>query len=154
MGARDATSQLRNWPLRQDLIRHLDDLRIRTYEGASSRADREAVFHKAVSLLAPVVVRVLTETNIGCLANSGEIQFHPAGDDPSSDLISTWTLSWPAQREARSRNEGEQVAPIQVIAKMGRTALHGVWSESRRLAVADHELGRGRSTRAARETHR
>jgi hypothetical protein len=74
---------------------------------------------------------VLTETNLGCLANSGEIQFHPAGDDPSSDLISRWTLSWPAQREARSRNEGEQVAPIQVIAKMGRTALHGHVSGAR-----------------------
>lgn len=42
----------RGW---QDVLRHLEDLKHGTYEGAAGRAAKEEVFHHAVTLLAPVV---------------------------------------------------------------------------------------------------
>ena len=109
----------------QDCLRHLRDLRTNTYEGASERADREAVFKRAVELLSPVVLRVLEATNATFLAWTGEVQYDPPGPDGARGLRAFWSLSWPEQREARLRMAQGRVSPIQVIAKIGAENTHG-----------------------------
>jgi hypothetical protein len=46
-----------------DLLRHLQDLRSGTYEGAMSRGAKEVVYRQGVELLRPVAVEILEEAN-------------------------------------------------------------------------------------------
>jgi hypothetical protein len=66
-------------PRAADIFRHLADLRSGTYEGARQWPERVEVFRRAVSLLDPVVRRVL-EANAVFLHGTGTIH-HRAGDD-------------------------------------------------------------------------
>lgn len=118
------------FPLRYDLIRHLDDLRARTYEGAESRADREATFERAVQLLSPVVMTELDLTSARFLDGTGDVSYEPTGDDGAGGRGARWALSWPDQRRARDRSGGG-LQPIWLIAKMTATNLHGHLSGSR-----------------------
>jgi hypothetical protein len=100
----------------EDYRRHLVDLRDRTYEGCVSRADREAIFKRAVELLSPVVEQVLDEFNKVMFANTGLVEWRPVQSDGDGGLISLWVLSWPLQREARRRTGGywdENSEPMQ-----------------------------------------
>ncbi|MGH3984137.1 MAG: hypothetical protein ACRDST_16005, partial [Pseudonocardiaceae bacterium] len=106
----------------EDLLRHLDDLATRSYEGAKSWLDRMALFHRAVELLDPVVRRVLDEADATFLESTGEIIRSNVEDDDGS-VAEHWELSWPRQREATSR-DGGPVASVQVIAWFRRTFNH------------------------------
>jgi hypothetical protein len=50
-------------PRAADIFRHLSDLRSGTYEGARQWPERVEVFRRAVSLLDPVVRRILDQAN-------------------------------------------------------------------------------------------
>lgn len=110
-------------PLRAtDIFRHLTDLRSGTYEGACQWPERVEVFRRAVSLLDPVVRRILEQTNAAFLRGSGMIH-HGAGDDRDGGAYAHWELSWPEQRLAAARHGG-RVEPVQVIAVFGRGNTH------------------------------
>ena len=105
-----------------DIFRHLTDLRSGTFEGAREWAERVRVFRRAVSLLDPVVRRVLAEANTVFLLGGGAIHHH-AGDGRDGGAYAHWELSWPAQRHATARHGG-RVEPVQVIAVFGRGTTH------------------------------
>jgi hypothetical protein len=106
----------------EDLMRHLDDLVARRYEGAESWVDRVAVFDRAVELLDPVVREVFTEANTTFLEGTGNVTRYSVEDSDGS-VGEHWELSWPRQREAVSRHGGP-VGPVQVIAWFRRTFNH------------------------------
>jgi hypothetical protein len=103
-------------PRVEDLFRHLDDLRLRSYEGAGPQAERVELFGRAVELLDPVVRRVLEETDAAFLDGSGEVRRQPLGQDPDGGWTASWELSWPAQRQAANVRGGDRVGPVQVVA--------------------------------------
>jgi hypothetical protein len=106
----------------EDLMRHLDDLVARRYEGAESWVDRVAVFDRAVELLDPIVRGVFAEADAAFLENTGEITRH-RDEDSDGSVGERWELSWPRQREAVSRHGGP-VGPVQVIAWFKRSFNH------------------------------
>src|SRR5690242_3136717 len=106
----------------EDLMRHLEDLVTRQYEGAVSWVDRVAVFVRAVELLDPVVREVFTEANATFLEGTGKITRYSVEDSDGS-VGEHWELSWPRQREAVSRHGGP-VGPVQVIAWFRRSFNH------------------------------
>ncbi len=109
-------------PRTEDIFRHLEDLRSRSYEGARDWADRVAVFHRAVSLLDPVVREILDGANEAFLAGTGTVHRH-TGEDRDGGVYAHWELSWPLQREATAR-DGGRVEPVQVMAVFGRGSMH------------------------------
>lgn len=109
-------------PRTGDVFRHLQDLRSGTYEGAREWPERVQVFRRAVTLLDPVVRRILDETNTVFLRGGGAVHHH-AGDDRDGGAYAHWELSWPEQRDATARGGG-RVEPIQVIAVFGRGNTH------------------------------
>jgi hypothetical protein len=112
-----------------DLYRHLDDVRLRSYEGAGPREERNRVFSRAVELLDPVVSGILDEVRATFLDGEGEVRHVPAGDDGRGGLVARWELSWPEQRAAINRMEPPETAgpvpPVTVIAWFGATFTHG-----------------------------
>ena len=109
-------------PRPTDIFRHLSDLRSGSYEGAVHWPDRVRVFRQAVSLLDPVVRRILEQANATFLRDSGTVN-HRAGEDRDGGAYAHWELSWPEQRQATARHGG-RVEPIQVIAVFGRGNTH------------------------------
>ncbi len=109
-------------PRATGLFRHLSDLRSGTYEGAVPWPDRVRVFRQAVSLLDPMVRRILGQANQAFLRGSGTIN-HRAGDDRDGGAYAHRELSWPEQRHATSRHGG-RVEPVQMIAVFGRGNTH------------------------------
>ena len=109
-------------PRATDIFRHLADLRSRTYEGARQWPERVQVFRRAVSLLDPVVRRILEQANAAFLRGSGTIHQH-VGEDRDGGVYAHWELSWPRQRDATGRHGG-RVEPVQVIAVFGRGNTH------------------------------
>ena len=108
----------------EDYRRHLMDLRADTYESADSRAEREAVFVRAVELLDPVVTRVLSEFSDLMLASSGTVE-GPLYDRGGGIEV-RWELSWPEQRRVKHRlEEGSGVEPITVRAHFADGWTHG-----------------------------
>ncbi len=68
-----------------DLLRHLQDLRSGTYEGAMSRGAKEVVYRQGVELLRPVAVEILEEANTLFLNGTGNVQMiGPEEDDAAS----------------------------------------------------------------------
>lgn len=106
----------------EDLLRHLDDLATRSYEGATSWPDRLALFTRAADLLDPVVRMVFAEADRTFLESTGEIARRTVTDDDGS-VNEHWEMSWPRQREAISR-DGGPVPPVQVIAWFRRSFNH------------------------------
>ena len=64
-------------PRATDIFRHLSDLRSGTYEGARPWPERVEVVRRAVSLLDPVVRRVLEQANAVFVRGSGTIHYGP-----------------------------------------------------------------------------
>jgi hypothetical protein len=124
-----AEAQQAQVPRVVDLYRHLDDVRLRSYEGAGPREERNVVFARAVELLDPVVVRVLGEVNTTFLDGKGELRHVPPGDDGQGGKVARWELSWPEQRSAVNRMEPPETAgpvqPVTVVAWFGATFTHG-----------------------------
>ena len=108
-------------PRAADIFRHLRDLRLGSYEGAREWAQRVEVFRRAITLLDPVVRRILDETNTVFLRGGGTVHLH-AGDDRDGGSFAHWELSWPEQRDTAAGTG--RVEPIQVIAVFGRGNTH------------------------------
>ncbi len=106
----------------EDLLRHLDDLVRRGYEGATSWPDRLALFHQAVDLLDPVVRDAFADADTLFLEGTGEVTRRGVAHDDGS-VAEHWELSWPRQRDAVSRHGGP-VPPVQVIAWFKRSFNH------------------------------
>jgi hypothetical protein len=111
-------------PRREDVLRHLRDLRSGSFEGVEPRAERVELFRRAVELLDPVVREVLEETNAAFLGGTGEVGFSPVAEDERGDATARWELSWPLQRDARNVRGGETVAPVQVVAWFAAAFTH------------------------------
>src|SRR3954452_8693866 len=94
------------------LLRHVEDLRDGTHGGAGARADKEAVFERAVSWVAPVARRVLEEVNEVVLLSSGAIADSELQREEDGTLMRSWTLGWPEQDE-------RGVAPVTLRAWFG-----------------------------------
>src|SRR2546425_7151465 len=84
-----------------DLLRHLQDLRSGTYEGAMSRGAKEVVYRQGINLLRPVAVEILEEANTLFLNGTGNVQMIGPEEDGSGGLVTRFELSWPEQRAAR-----------------------------------------------------
>jgi hypothetical protein len=82
-------------PRATDIFRHLSDLRSGTYEGARQWPDRVEVFRRAVSLLDPVVRRILEQANAVFLRGAGTIH-HRAGDDRDGGATPTGSCPGPS----------------------------------------------------------
>ncbi|MBA8955203.1 hypothetical protein ACFQU9_12145 [Actinomadura namibiensis] len=83
------------------LLRHFADLRDGTHgDHARGRADKEALFHRAVALLDPHARRALAEADAELLLGGGRIEATGVRRDPDGGLHARWTLSWPRQRRA------------------------------------------------------
>jgi len=109
-------------PRAAGIFRHLSDLRSGSYEGARQWPERVRVFRGAVSLLDPVVRRVLEQASTAFLRGGGTIR-HVAGEDRDGGAYAHWELSWPGQRHASARHGG-RVEPVQMIAVFGRGSTH------------------------------
>lgn len=81
------------------LARHVQDLRDGTHGGVEPRADKEALFERAVDWLAPVAWDVLAEVNDLLLLSRGELSDSDTHREDDGTLARTWTLSWPDQVE-------------------------------------------------------
>lgn len=106
----------------EDMLRHLQDLRSRTYEGAKEWPERVAVFRRAVELLDPVVREVLSELSRQFLGGAATVHFR-TGEDRDGGVFAHWEMSWRQQREAPA-HDGHRVEPVQIMALFGRGATH------------------------------
>jgi hypothetical protein len=100
----------------QDWLRHVKDLKTRTYEGAPSRPEKEKVFRTAFELVTPVARRILEDINSFYLENTGELTVLPPANDGQGGLIGAWSLNWPLLKAATSRFTGEPLEPLTLFA--------------------------------------
>lgn len=107
------------------LIRHLDDLRTGTYEGANTRADRETVFRTAVDLVSGTVLASLQTVNTRLLAGHGSVTFTGTDADGDGGIVAAWDLGWPAQQASPGRLQPGPVPGVQVRAIFPRGWTHG-----------------------------
>lgn len=108
-----------------DLLRHLQDLRSGTYEGAVSRDEKEWVFRQGVELLRPVAVEVLEEANTLFLNGTGDVEMIGPADDGSGGLETRFELSWPDQRAARvTRGPDGPLQPVRIVVNFSQGFLH------------------------------
>lgn len=100
----------------EDYLRHVKDLQNKYYEGAISRADREALFMKAFDFATPVARRVLGDLNANFLKGTGDFVVQRPTSDGEGGLIGSWSLSWPLLRSAVCRFDGKPLDPLAVTA--------------------------------------
>jgi hypothetical protein len=114
------------WKVRvQDLARHVKDLQGRSYEGASSRPDKEAIFRAACELLTPVAHRVLITVNREYLGGRGTVSANGPDSDGSQGLIAVWRLEWSELSTAVDRHNGLPIAPVELTAVFPAGWTHG-----------------------------
>jgi hypothetical protein len=112
---------------REDWRRHVVDLQTRSYDGATSRAEGEAVFLRAFELTTPVALDVLESlaaAYLGGEAVTSVTSPRPVPADvlmganrtPAGGLLGSWNLTWPALERARDRMTGEPLPPVQIFA--------------------------------------
>src|SRR5712692_4668547 len=108
-----------------DLLRHLQDLRSGTYEGAMSRGAKEVVYRQGVELLRPVAVEILEEANTLFLNGTGNVQMIGPEEDGSGGLVTRFELSWPEQRAARvMRGPNGPLQPVRIVVNYSQGFLH------------------------------
>src|SRR5260370_27576619 len=108
-----------------DLLRHLQDLRSGTYEGAMSRGAKEVVYRQGINLLRPVAVEILEEANTLFLNGTGNVQMIGPEEDDSGDLVTRFELSWPEQRAARvMRGPNGPLQPVRIVVNYSQGFLH------------------------------
>lgn len=100
----------------EDYLRHVKDLQNKYYEGAVSRADREALFMKAFDFTTPVARRVLDDLNVNFLKGTGDSTVQRPTSDGEGGLIGSWSLVWPLLHKAVSRFDGKPLEPLAVTA--------------------------------------
>jgi len=102
----------------QGLLRHFADLRDGTHgNGAVTRADKDKLFHAAVSFLDRYARQALSELNETLLLASGSISATGVTRTHSGDLSAVWALGWPEQ-------EREGIPPITLEAFFGHNFHH------------------------------
>lgn len=109
-------------PRPDDIFRHLEDLRTRSFEGVQEWDGKVDRFRRAIRLLDPVVRGVVDEADGTFLDGTGAVN-HRTGEDRDGGEWAHWELAWPAQRDARGR-DGGRVQPVQVIATFLRGSPH------------------------------
>ena len=108
-----------------DLLRHLQDLRSGTYEGAMSRGAKEVVYRQGIELLRPVAVAILEEANTLFLNGTGDVQVIGPEEEGTGDLVTRFELSWPEQRAARiMRGPHGPLQPVRIIVNYSQGFLH------------------------------
>jgi hypothetical protein len=100
----------------EDYLRHVKDLQNKNYEGAVTRAEREAMFRKAFDFVTPVARRVLDDINVNFLKGTGEFDVQPPASDGEGGLIGSWSVSWPLLRAARNRFTGKPLERLLLTA--------------------------------------
>ncbi|WP_410673697.1 hypothetical protein [Amycolatopsis sp. cmx-4-68] len=98
-----------------DLLRHLEDLRTDTYEGATAWPDRVRRFELAAGLLNPVVSSCFGHVDRELLDGTGRIRRELRIVD--SAAVARWQLSWPVPAE-------RELPPVQVLLKFPRSSPH------------------------------
>jgi len=108
-----------------DLLRHLQDLRSGTYEGAMSRGAKEVVYRQGINLLRPVAVEILEEANTLFLNGTGTVQMIGPEEDGAGGLATRFELSWPEQRAARvMRGPNGPLQPVRIVVNYSQGFLH------------------------------
>jgi len=108
-----------------DLLRHLQDLRSGTYEGAMSRGAKEVVYRQGINLLRSVAVEILEEANTLFLNGTGNVQMIGPEEDGSGGLVTRFELSWPEQRAARvMRGPNGPLQPVRIVVNYSQGFLH------------------------------
>src|SRR5260370_4251711 len=108
-----------------DLLRHLQDLRSGTYEGAMSRGAKEVVYRQGVELLRPVAVEILEEANTLFLNGTGNVQMIGPEEDDSGGLVTRFELSWPERPAARAmRGPNGPPQPLPIVVNYSHAFLH------------------------------
>ncbi len=108
-----------------DLLRHLQDLRSDTYEGAMSRGAKEEVYRQGINLLRPVAVEILEEANTLFLNGTGHVQMIGPEEDGFGGLVTRFELSWPEQRAARvMRGPNGPLQPVRIVINYSRGFHH------------------------------
>ncbi|HXW16571.1 MAG TPA: hypothetical protein VEN79_18830 [Terriglobia bacterium] len=100
----------------EDYLRHVKDLQNKYYEGAVSRADREALFMKAFDFATPVARRVLDDMNANFLKGTADFIVQRPTSDGEGGLVGSWSLTWPLLRRAVCRFDGKPLDPLAVTA--------------------------------------
>jgi hypothetical protein len=99
-----------------DYARHIADLRSRSYEGATSRDDRESMFCRAFDFVTPVADRVLGDLNDFFLSSSGQIRTIAPARSNDGGLIGSWELTWLLLEQAKNRFDQTPLAPLAIHA--------------------------------------
>src|SRR5579862_4674040 len=99
-----------------DYRRHIDDLRTHSYEGASSREEREKVFIEAFDLLTPVAEKVLSDLNFFFLSGLGWTRTVSPSRSEDGGLIGFWELTWPLQQRSKNRFTQQPLDPLAIHA--------------------------------------
>ena len=108
-----------------DLLRHLQDLRSGTYEGAMSRGAKEVVYRQGINLLRSVAMEILEEVNTLLLNGTGNVQMIGPEEDGSGGLVTRFELSWPEQRAARvMRGPNWPLQPVRIVINYSQDFLH------------------------------
>ena len=108
-----------------DLLRHLQDVRSGTYEGAMSRGAKEAVYRQGITLLRSVAVEILEEANTLFVNGTGKVQMIGPKEDGSGGLVTRFELSWPEQRAARvTRGPSGPLQPVRIVVNYSQGFLH------------------------------
>jgi hypothetical protein len=129
-----------------DLLRHLQDLRSGTYEGAMSRVAKD---RQGIKLLRSVAMEILEEADALLLNVTGNVQMIGPEEDGSGGLVTRFELSWPKQRAARvKRGPKGALQPVGIVVNYSQGFLHlhlsgsiaGFWQ------FPSHERGRCRAS--------
>jgi hypothetical protein len=108
-----------------DLLRHLQDLRTGTYEGAQKRSAKEEIYRRGIELFSPLATALLEEANVLFLQGTGEIQVIGPEDDGSGGLETRFELSWPEQRAAQvTYGLNGQLQPVRIVVNYSQSFLH------------------------------
>jgi hypothetical protein len=108
-----------------DLLRHLQDLRSGTYEGAMSRGAKEVVYRQGIMLLSPVTVEILEEANSLFLNGTGNVKMVGPEEDGSGGLVTCFELRWPEQRAARAiGGPNGPLQPVRIVVNYSQGELH------------------------------
>jgi hypothetical protein len=109
----------------EDLLRHVQDLRTGTYEGAVSQSEKEVVYRRGVELLSPVALAVLEAANAAFLNGTGQVLATGPQNDGYGGLEARFELSWPEQRAAWVvRGPREPLQPVRIVAHYHRGFHH------------------------------
>jgi hypothetical protein len=100
----------------EDYARHVDDLRHRSYEGATRREEKEATFVKAFALTTPLALLVLDDISNWYLCGSGTTTINQPVRDKRGGLVGSWAVSWPLLEADRDRMTDAELPPVSLNA--------------------------------------